>query len=444
MLEIARKLEANGYLCYAVGGAIRNHILHDFDTDWDLATDARPDDMMQLFRRTVPVGVEHGTVGVFAQSDGVMYEMTTFRRDVETTGRHAVVAFSNDIGEDLARRDFTINALAWNPITHELLDPFGGLNDLRDAHLRTVGNAGERFAEDWLRVLRALRFAGHYVLSIDPATWTAIQGSVDNLTQLSAERVREELFKILRKTQHASAALRLYESSGALRVLYPALYATVDLKTPDGACDVWTRALTAVDAIPRTRPMLRLAALLHGVGYPASRSKDLAGGWRYTGHEAIGARKAGELMRDLKASNADTEYVETLVSLQSQLFPPDAPPAGVRRWLAFIPAHLRRDLFRLRIAIWRATQLTGGVNAQQYTTGCNDLVERWANVRRVLRENPPLTINDLAIDGGDLKGEGIQPGPRYGEILRGLLERVIEEPSLNNREALLELVRADL
>src|SRR3954467_3516952 len=143
VLEITRKLDANGYRCWAVGGAVRNALLGVTDTDWDLATDARPADMQQLFRRTVPVGIEHGTVGVFANADGVMYEVTTFRRDVETFGRHAVVAFSNDIAEDLARRDFTINALAWNPLTQELLDPYSGMDDLRDAQLRTVGVAAD-------------------------------------------------------------------------------------------------------------------------------------------------------------------------------------------------------------------------------------------------------------------------------------------------------------
>jgi tRNA nucleotidyltransferase/poly(A) polymerase len=442
--EIARKFDANGYRCWAVGGAIRDSLLGVPHTDWDLATDAKPTDMQQLFRRTVPVGIEHGTVGVFAACDGVMYEVTTFRRDVETDGRHAVVAFSSEIGEDLARRDFTINALAWNPLTYELLDPFGGMDDLRDAQLRTVGTAEHRFAEDWLRILRALRFAGHFVLTFDPATWTAIAGSVDNLTSLSAERVREELFKILGKTPHASAALKLYESSGALRVLYPELHATVGLAAPDGGGDVWTRSLTAVDALPRTKPMLRMAALLHGVGMPPARSKDLRGGWRYTGHEPLGARKAEEIMRRLKASNADIDYVASLVRMQSDLFPPDAPDAGVRRWLTHVPAHLRNDLFRLRIALWRAANIQGANDDDGFTRGANDLKERWQHARRVIRENPPLKTTDLAIDGGDLKGLGMSPGPRFSQVMNELLDRVLDDPALNNRETLLEIVRTEL
>jgi tRNA nucleotidyltransferase (CCA-adding enzyme) len=444
VLEIARKLDANGYRCWAVGGAVRDGLLGVTHADWDLATDARPTDVQELFRRTFPIGIEHGTVGVFAQVDGVMYEVTTFRRDVETFGRHAVVEFSSDIADDLARRDFTINALAWNPLTDELLDPYNGMDDIRDAVLRTVGDPSARFAEDWLRVLRALRFAGHYVLTFHPATWAALVASVDQLTALSAERIREELFKILRKTPHASAALRVYETSGALRILYPELHATVGVAPPDEAGDIWTRALIAVDAIPVTRPLLRLAALVHGIGMPPARSRDLRGGWRYTGHEPLGTRKTEELMRRLKASNADIEYVTRLVSMQSDLFPPDAPDSGVRRWLTHVPATLRMDLFRLRIALWRAAHIAGGVDSDGYARGSSDLKERWQHARRVARTTPVLTVNELAIDGGDLKSLGMPPGPRYGEILRALLDRVIEEPSLNERDALLAVVRSEL
>jgi tRNA nucleotidyltransferase/poly(A) polymerase len=441
--EIARRLAANGYRCWAVGGAIRDALVGVANTDWDLATDARPSDMQELFRRTVPVGIEHGTVGIFA-SDGVMYEVTTFRRDVETFGRHAVVEFATDIEDDLARRDFTINALAWDPLSDALLDPYSGLADLRDAILRTVGDAPSRFAEDWLRILRALRFAGHYVLTFEPATWDAITAHVEQLTALSAERIREELLKVLGKTPHASASLRLYESSGALRVLYPELHATVGVASPDGAGDIWHRTLIAVDAVPRQRTRLRRAALLHGIGMPAARSRDLAGGWRYTGHEPIGARKTEELLRRHKTSNADTEYITGLVRMQSDLFPPDAPDAGVRRWLTHVPAAFRYDLFRLRIALWRAAHIAGGADDDAFERGTQDLRERWLHMRRVLRDAPPLSLGDLAIDGGDLKGLGLSAGPRFGAILNTLLDRVVEDPALNEKDRLIEIVRTDL
>jgi tRNA nucleotidyltransferase (CCA-adding enzyme) len=433
VLEIARKLQQAGHDVWAVGGAVRDALIGLPGGDWDLATSARPEDVRGIFRRTVPIGIEHGTVGVLA-SDGVMYEVTTFRRDVETFGRHAVVEFAQTINEDLARRDFTFNAIAWHPLHDELRDPYGGLDDLKRAILRTVGAPAERFAEDYLRVLRALRFAGHFVLEVEPATWEALRAAAPLLHGLSVERVREELYKVLARTPHASAALRLYAASGVLAELYPELNALVGLQlnAGTGEDDAWLRTLRAVDALPPTRMTLRLAALLHAVGMPAARAKDLRGGYSYIGHERMGAKKAEALLRRLKAANAEVDRVTTLVEKQSDLFPPDAPDAGVRRWLLHVPPTLVNDFFRLRIALWRAHPTAGGER---------DLRERWQHVHRVRAQGPALDTTDLAIDGRDLKSLGLEPGPQFGEILRSLLDRVIEDPSLNERERLLALAR---
>jgi tRNA nucleotidyltransferase (CCA-adding enzyme) len=433
VLEIARKLEDAGHEAWAVGGAVRDALLELPAQDWDLATNARPEQVRAIFRRTIPVGIEHGTVGVLAH-DGVMYEVTTFRRDIETFGRHAIVEFSDAIDEDLARRDFTFNAIAWHPRTDEVRDPFHGLEDLRRHRLRTVGDPAQRFAEDYLRVLRALRFAGQFGLEIDPDAWRALTAAVPRLDVLSAERIREELWKVLGKSRRASVALDLYRTSGALDRLYPELAATVglDIAAKSGA-DAWQLALRAVDALPPVRPVLRMAALLHTVGYPAARSRDLRGGWRFTGHETIGARKANEIMHRLKASNAETERVVALVSRQTALFPPDAPPSGIRRWLVHVSPPLVNDLFRLRIAVCRADQSSG-----------RDLLERWHLAHRILLQHPPLTVGQLAVSGADLKALGLQPGPRFGEILRALLELVLERPELNSREQLLDHARREL
>lgn len=435
--EIARRLEEAGFETWAVGGAVRDSVLGLEVGDWDLATRARPNEVRRLFRRTVPIGIEHGTVGVIGR-DGVLYEVTTFRRDVETFGRHAVVEFADSVEEDLSRRDFTCNALAWHPLTGELRDPFLGLEDLRAGRLRTVGEPAERFAEDYLRVLRALRFAGHFGLAIDPPTWDALVAATPKLTGLSAERIREELWKILGKTPRASAALSLYAASGALAVLYPELDATVGLELPDAdGLDAWTLALLAVDTIPTTRTLLRVAALLHAVGMPAARARDLRGGWRYVGHEIVGGRKAGQVMRRLKASNAETERIERLVRHQSDLFPPDAPGAGIRRWLRDVGPDLVRDLFRLRFALHRAHPVRGSDVPR-------DLLERWRAAHRVVLQHPVLDVKGLAIGGAELKAIGVPPGPRFGEILRTLLERVIEQPELNTPATLLELARREL
>ncbi|HEX9106509.1 MAG TPA: CCA tRNA nucleotidyltransferase, partial [Longimicrobiales bacterium] len=418
----------------AVGGAVRDALLHLPAQDWDLATKARPQEVRRLFRRTAPIGIEHGTVGVLGR-DGVLYEVTTFRRDVETFGRHAVVEFADAIEDDLSRRDFTMNALAWDPATEELRDPFGGLDDLARGILRTVGRAEERFAEDYLRVLRALRFAGHFRLTIEAGTWSALTAAAPRLTVLSAERVREELVKVLSKTACASAALSLYAASGVLAVLYPELDALVGIGASD-VDDAWARSLRAVDALPATRPLLRTAALLHALGMPAARTRDLRGGWRFTGHEQRGGAMAEEIAHRLRFSNAEVERIGRLVRHQADLFPPDARSPIVRRWMRALGPDLLNDLWRLRFALWQAD--AGG------TTTPGDLIERWHMARAVRRQGAPLSVAELAIGGAELKELGLNPGPRFGELLRVLLERVLDDPALNTRERLLQLAREEL
>lgn len=436
VIDIANKLENAGFETWAVGGAVRDALLGMAGSDWDLATRARPADVQRLFKRTIPVGIDHGTVGVLAK-DGDLYEVTTFRRDIETTGRHAVVQFAETIEEDLSRRDFTFNAIAWHPRTRELRDPFNGFEDLRAARLQTVGEPADRFAEDYLRILRALRFAGHFVLTIDPRTWDALTAAKAELPRLSAERIREELWKIFTNAQHASAALKLYASSGVLGVLYPELDAVVQFEAKTGL-PVWTRSLAAVDAVPRTRPVLRMAALLHAVGVPAVASKDLRGEWRFSGHEARGARLAEAIMRRLKASNADTDRVTRLVGIQSDLFPPDAPDAGVRRWLQHVEPAYVNDLFRLRTALYRAEHGAARANADV------DLVRRWRHAHRIVLAHPAIDASGLAIRGRDLKALGIEPGPEFGRILDALVARVVEDPSLNNQDQLVRIVKDEL
>ena len=428
---IARMLEDAGYETWAVGGAVRDRVAGASAGDWDLATRATPDQVMEVFRRTAPIGVDHGTVGVLQGDE--MYEVTTFRRDVETFGRHAVVEYSDSIEEDLSRRDFTINALAWHPLTGELLDPYDGARDLEAGRLRTVGTPGDRFAEDYLRVLRALRFAGQFDLEIEPATWEALTGAVARLEELSAERVREELYKVVGQVRTASRSLDLYREAGVLDVWYPEL-AAVTLEPPDEAGALWAVTLQAVDTLPPTRPTLRVATLLHAIGMPPARTKDLRGGWRYTGHEVLGGRRAEDVMRRLKGSNAEIEWVRRLVRHQPDLFPPDSPDPVVRRWLRHVGADLVNDLFRLRFALWRARDGEGQPD---------DLLERWATARRVLREDPPLDVGDLAIGGSELMALGLEPGPRFREILESLVDRVIEDPGLNQKETLVGIVRTE-
>lgn len=220
VLRIAEKLEQAGFDTWCVGGAVRDNLLGHDNKDFDLATAATPKDVQQLFRRTVPVGVEHGTVAVLDR-DNQQHEVTTFRRDVKTDGRHAEVAFGVSLDDDLARRDFTINAIAYHPLKHEWRDPFDGQADLERKLLRAVGDAHQRFREDYLRILRLLRFAARFRFTVEPDTWAAAKENVDGLAHLSAERVRDEWFKGLDTAQRASELVTLWQELGALAQWLP-------------------------------------------------------------------------------------------------------------------------------------------------------------------------------------------------------------------------------
>jgi tRNA nucleotidyltransferase (CCA-adding enzyme) len=432
--RITARLEEAGFATWAVGGAVRDRLAGLQAGDWDLATAARPRDVQRLFRRTVAVGVEHGTVGVLG-SDRRLYEVTTFRRDVQTFGRHAVVAFADSLEEDLERRDFTINAVAWHPIRREVRDPHGGQVDLREGILRAVGVPAERFAEDRLRVLRALRFAGRFSLRIEERTWSALVEAVPFLPELSAERVREELMKLLVELRAPSASLRLYETSGALRVLYPELQACVGSEDHDRA-DVWSHLLATADAIPRHRPLLRMAGLLHDVGKPVTR---LEGdhGRGFPRHAAAGAALAREVLRRLKASNADTDLVVHLVAQHEGLPHGETAPTEIRHWASRVGRAYVRDLFRLHFANMRAR---GGGRAE----ALREALAAYARTRRVLARNPPLEIGDLAIGGAELRALDLKPGPQFGAILRALLDRVLDDPQLNTVDDLIRLVKEEV
>jgi tRNA nucleotidyltransferase (CCA-adding enzyme) len=430
VLWIAKRLEEAGFSAWTVGGAVRDALAGIEPGDWDLTTSATPAEVQRLFRRTVPIGVEHGTVGVVARS-GAMYEVTTFRRDVETFGRRARVAFSDRLEEDLDRRDFTINAVAWHPLRHELRDPHGGIRDLQDGVLRTVGDPALRFAEDRLRVLRALRFAGRFGLRIETSTWQAIVASPADLGHLSAERIREELLKVLTGQSLPSVTLRLYGTSGVLSSLYPELEACRGVRMEGAEGDLWDYLLRTVDCASRARSTVRLAALFHRSGWAASA--DHSAGDPRQAAAAVSAAVSRQVLRRLRSSNHEVDSVTHLVAQHDPLPPADAADADLRRWVRRVGSDHLNDLIRLRVAMCRAGD-----------TGSTVVLRLRSRVRALLREQPPLSIADLDIGGADLAQLGIPRGPLYGEILRDLLERVTDEPELNRRDILLDLVRAAL
>jgi len=401
---VVRTLEEAGFECWTVGGAVRDALLGIPSNDWDFATAAHPKQTQRVFRRTVPIGIDHGTVGVLDR-DGLLHEVTTFRKDVETDGRHAVVSFADRIEDDLARRDFTINAIAWHPIREELLDPYGGVGDLERRELRTVGAATERFQEDYLRILRALRFAGRYELQIVPETWEAARSLIDGLGGLSAERIREELMKVL-GSRDPGPALELYRSSGALERVAPALAAADEAR--------WTAAVRRAATIGAHRPVLRLAALLEVALSELSEAARVGG--------------VATWMEGLRFSNADTETVTHLMATSGPL--PTAErestsDAELRRWLARVGPSRVADRVRLAIAAARC-----GAEEPE------DVRARVARIRAMMHSHPPLSVGDLAISGRDLIAMGMKPGPQFGRILEELLDLVLEDPTLNQAELL--------
>ncbi|HVE78185.1 MAG TPA: CCA tRNA nucleotidyltransferase [Gemmatimonadaceae bacterium] len=410
MLEIAERLETAGHEAWCVGGAVRDALLGHEHLDWDLATSARPDEVRALFKRTVPVGVEFGTVGVLDRA-GTMHEVTTFRRDVRTDGRHAVVEFGVSLDDDLARRDFTINAIAYSPSRDELRDPFDGRGDLERRMVRAVGDPEARMREDRLRALRALRFAARFEFAIEPATWRAIAASGPHLGRLSAERVKQEIEKTMEQVRRPSLAFRLWRDGRAFATLLPALAAISDV------------ALGTLDQVPPPtalrdlRRLTRLAALFLDV--PPT--------------------EVGSLLRALRFSNQDVARVGTLVerwhalgaAIAAALRAGPPPDADVRRWVAAVGRERVGAFVRLAAARWAAERAAGAPAPPALRVA--------ALYRRAIRSafRDPVGLGDLAVDGADLQDAGIPPGPLLGRILHALLDEVLDDPSRNRRDLLL-------
>jgi len=381
VLEIASTLEEAGYEAWCVGGALRDALLGHPHSDYDFATSATPAQVTALFRHTAPVGEKYGTVGVLDRRR-MLHEVTTFRRDVSTDGRHAVVAYGVSLDEDLARRDFTINAIAYHPLRREWRDPFGGRADLERGVVKAVGQPAERFREDYLRILRAIRFAARFGFAIDPATWSAAVEASPGLGLLSAERVRDEWFKGLRMARSVPELVGLWTRVGAAEHWIPELASVA----PD--------RLARAGAVPvdGRDPVLLTALLID---------------------------QAQLVLRRLRASNAEIERAAAMA--RGPAAPDGANPRSVRRWLAAV-GRAADDLLELQA-------LRAGAAAP------------WADaVRQVRERRDPLTRGDLALTGRDLQELGAT-GPRIGELLAALLDRVLDDPSLNRRDTLLALAR---
>ena len=435
--SICRSLRDRGHRAWIVGGCVRDVIMGRPVSDWDVCTDAKPEQILATFPRAIPTGIKHGTLTVVKNK--VHYEVTTLRGEGSySDGRRPdEVHFVDDITDDLLRRDFTVNAMAVDSSTFELVDPWGGQRDLDAKILRAVGDAKARFSEDGLRVLRAARFSAQLEFELDPDTARAIPETLDTFRKVSLERVRDEWVKAM-KAKQPSRAFDVMREGGILGVTCPELLEGAGCEqNRHHVFDVWGHAMACMDACVPGDPILRIAALFHDVGKPRSREwSDKTSDYTFYGHERIGAEMVDPICTRLRFSNDERTRITELV--RQHMWHYDGwQDATVRRWIRRVGLERLDDLYALR----RADILgkgPGKTDAEEHErTEALRL-----HVERILAEGNALTVRDLALGGRDLMTElGLAPGRILGEILEHLLEQVLEEPALNERAVLLERAR---
>ena len=430
--ELLATLHQGGHSAYAVGGCLRDALLGRDPADWDLTTDAPPDRIQSLFPHSLYEN-RFGTVVV--RQAHAQYEITAFRRDVSYTDhRHPDrVEFGDSIEEDLARRDFTVNAMAWGGKPGEeprFVDPHGGRADLARRLLRAVGDPDRRFGEDALRMVRAVRLSTTLEFEVEAETVAAIGRNAELARHLSGERIAAELVKLL-AAPRPSVGLRLMERTGLLAVIVP------DLARQRGVPqnkivgeDLWDHTLRTVDAAPN-RTVVRVAALLHDIGKPDTLTES-----HFHNHETVGAQMTRAFLTGLHAPRVLQERVAHLVRNHMFAYQPNWTDAAVRRFIRKVGPGSIDDLLALRAADNEGSGLSAEAGL---------LPELSRRVQNELAAHAVLGRNQLAVDGNDLRSElAIEPGREMGRILDALTERVIAEPALNDRAILLELARAEL
>ncbi len=431
VMAVLQSLRDAGHTAYLVGGGVRDALLGRPVTDWDVATDALPERLLSLF----PTGGYDNRFGtVQVPSGGLKLEVTTFRRDHQYADhrRPDSVTFTDSLEEDLARRDFTVNAIAWG--RDGIVDPTGGMADLESGLLRSVGDPATRFDEDALRLLRAARLAAQLNFAIEPLTLAAMSQTAATVQYVSQERIGEELRKILHAAQ-PSAALRILADTGVLRFALPELDAQRGVpqdKVP--GMDLWGHCLAATDAAAQldpASPRLRLAALVHDIGKPGT----LADG-HFIGHDTEGARLAELMLARLAFPRREVEAVADLVRFHMFSYESRWSGAAVRRFIKRVGRDLVSDQLNLRAA----DNIGSGLPA-----GAGNLEELRSRIAKELSSGAPLTLRELAVHGDDLtEALDLAPGPVVGQLLDHLLQWVLDDPSRNTRTALIDEARAQV
>lgn len=415
-----------------VGGATRDNLMGLPMNDFDLATSAYPDEVKKLFRKVIPTGIKHGTVTVHYKNHE--FEITTFRVESEYANRRHPdnVTFTRSITEDLKRRDFTVNAIALNLATSELIDPHKGQEDIKKKIIRAIGNPADRFNEDGLRLLRAVRFTVQLDFSLEKETRDALNTCGGNLSHVSQERIRDEFTKIL-QSEKPSKAFLLMEETGILPIFLPELSRCRGISQKGfHDFDVFDHSIYSCDGAPRESLVLRLAALLHDLGKPESLAFDEMKIPTFHNHEILSEKAAHAVLQRLKYSKAVEESVCLLIRHHMFHYEDVWTDGAVRRFLSRVSPERIDDLFLLRLA--------DQYGMTQNQTDPSHLKNFKRRIDRIIEEDHALTIRDLKIDGNILNSQaGVPRGPLMGVILNFLLESVLEDPALNDREKLLEI-----
>ncbi|MBQ5646796.1 MAG: HD domain-containing protein [Treponema sp.] len=439
--------EKNGFKAYLVGGAVRDMFMNKEASDWDVATDATPEQVISAFKKVIPTGIAHGTVTVHFMGEEI--EVTTFRIEQGySDGRHPdKVSYASDIEEDLSRRDFTMNAIAVSLKDGSIVDPFDGKTDIKNKVIRSVGNPLERFNEDGLRPIRAIRFASQLGFEIETNTLQAISNEkvLQKTSTISIERFRDELVKLL-KSPKPSVGLKLLESTNIMKLFLPELLEGRNCIQNDvrgyHVFDVLDHNFYSCDGAPVHKVNVRLAALLHDIGKPASkvvRVTDEGEIYNFFSHEKYSETIARKLLTKLRFSNNEINNVCHLIENHMFHYEESWSDAAIRRFVVRVKPENIEDLIDLRLA-----DMYGKYNMPiqiKESNACDLLIQLQDRIKKIQEENSAFTLKSLAVSGKDLMEIGIPSGKLIGKILDSLLETVLDDPKQNSKDVLLNIAK---
>jgi tRNA nucleotidyltransferase/poly(A) polymerase len=439
--------EKNGFKAYLVGGAVRDMFMNKEASDWDVATDATPEQVISAFKKVIPTGIAHGTVTVHFMGEEI--EVTTFRIEQGySDGRHPdKVSYASDIEEDLSRRDFTMNAIAVSLKDGSIVDPFNGKADIKNKVIRSVGNPLERFNEDGLRPIRAIRFASQLGFEIETNTLQAISNEkvLQKTSTISIERFRDELVKLL-KSPKPSVGLKLLEDTNIMKLFLPELLEGRNCIQNDvrgyHVFDVLDHNFYSCDGAPVHKVNVRLAALLHDIGKPASkvvRVTDEGEIYNFFSHEKYSETIARKLLTKLRFSNNEINNVCHLIENHMFHYEESWSDAAIRRFVVRVKPENIEDLIDLRLA-----DMYGKYNMPiqiKESNACDLLIQLQDRIKKIQEENSAFTLKSLAVSGKDLMEIGIPSGRLIGKILDSLLETVLDDPKQNSKDVLLNIAK---